>query len=464
MEYVSNIDLNFHYGVYNIIDCGIRTGKTYWAVNNLKKFSRDGTLNRILFLVDTNSLKQSILEEYKDTCCEATEFWSHHSSWGENENKIGIMCYQKFGNLLLKNNKDFLKEIDCICWDECDSIFDFAATAFAKAKKDDFARKEATPEEILAVIQKYSSKKEYMPLILLGEWERIINEARIMCIGLSATPERAKTYYLSLTSNANVGKLQSVYRLGGNIYFYNLKEHLMKLKPEPGKGYWCYSPWIEENKNTVNLANSLGFNAIELHSMSNEEFPMTAEQKRVANIILTTGMIPIEYNFVVVNKAFERGFNIRDSRFNQLIINSTNLVAREQAARMVHPYQRALKVKYPVIPEEYLRVWLPLSKCRELAKELAVPVSDPRNKGKIMTWNALKEELGKFGYSYKTEKKKIDGKVQVMYYIDGNWIDKETIDEDFMSLVKAKECLTFFENCDIIEESKRGENFMFKVK
>ena len=47
------------------------------------------------------------------------------------------------------------------------------------------------------------------------------------------------------------------------------------------------------------------------------------------------------------------------------------------------------------------------------------------------------------------------------FYIDGEWIDKETVDENFMSLVKAKECLTFFENCDIIEESKRGENFMF---
>lgn len=34
--------LNFSRGTYNIIDCGIRTGKTYWAVNNLKQFTRDG--------------------------------------------------------------------------------------------------------------------------------------------------------------------------------------------------------------------------------------------------------------------------------------------------------------------------------------------------------------------------------------------------------------------------------------
>jgi hypothetical protein len=39
-----------------------------------------------------------------------------------------------------------------------------------------------------------------MPLIMLGEWERIIEMGEIMCIGLSASPERAYTYYKSLVS------------------------------------------------------------------------------------------------------------------------------------------------------------------------------------------------------------------------------------------------------------------------
>ena len=117
MELVSNIKLNFQYGTYNIIDCGIRTGKTYWAIHNLHNFSRDGKLNRILFLVDTESLKNSIINEYGDSCCEAEDFWCTQSSWGENQNKIGVMCYQKLGNLFIKNKTSFLKEIDCICSD-----------------------------------------------------------------------------------------------------------------------------------------------------------------------------------------------------------------------------------------------------------------------------------------------------------------------------------------------------------
>jgi len=53
---------------------------------------------------------------------------------------------------VLRDETSFLDNIDVICWDECDSIFDFAASAFAKARKTDFSRAESTNEEILALI------------------------------------------------------------------------------------------------------------------------------------------------------------------------------------------------------------------------------------------------------------------------------------------------------------------------
>ena len=435
---VSDLQLAFRLGMYNIIDCGIRTGKTYWAVNNLKQFSRDGRLDRVLFLVDTNSLKESILAEYGDSCCEADTWWDARSTWGEHQDKIGIMCYQALGMRALHNDLSFLQEIDCICWDECDSIFDFAAQAFAKARKTDFAREDTTNEEILAVIQKYSSKKDYMPLVLLGEWERIVNEARVMCIGLSATPERAKIYYHSLISSANVGKLQVSYRQAEDVFFYNLREHISKLTPEPGRGYWCYSPWIQENRNIVNLANSLGFNAIELHSSKNADYPLSEEQTRVSNIIITTGMVPIEYDFVIVNKAFERGYNIRDQRFNQIIVNSIDKAEREQACRMTYPYTRALKTFAPPIPDEFLEKWIPVEQCRTLAEIMAVPETDKNHSGKKMTWNRLKDYLPVMGYFVETKKKRINGKLQQCYFIKGEWKDAEIEDGNFMALVSAK--------------------------
>ena len=438
--------LFFRRGVYNIIDCGIRTGKTYWAVNNLQEYTRDGGLNRVLYLVDTNALKDSILESYSDTCADADMFWESRQVWGENINKIGVMCYQRFGIEIMKGQASFLNEIDVICWDECDSIFDFAAQAFAKARKTDYARtyddhdQEISNAEILAVIQKYSSKKEYMPLVLLGAWENIINKGKILCIGLSASPERARAYYQSLISASNQGKLEAGYRMAADVYFTNILDHIRELLPEPGHGYWCYSPFIEPNRGIVEAARARGFSAIEIHSPNNTDKPMTPEQMRVYNIIVTTGMVPMEYDFVVVNKALARGINIVDQRFDTVIIDSYDAADRIQAARQTFEYQRHLKVFASAIPASYLNRWLTIPECRQLAEEMSVPSLDRNNKNnsKTMSWNALKDCLPAIGYTVEQKRKTINGKQQQACYITGSWHDVEVQNNDFLALVAAK--------------------------
>ena len=100
-------------------------------------------------------MKNSLIAEYGDHCCDADIMWQRpDDAWDSEEcNKIGIMCYQGLGMKVIKDEIDFLNSIDVICWDECDSIFDFAATAFARARKTDFSRKDSTNGEILALIQ-----------------------------------------------------------------------------------------------------------------------------------------------------------------------------------------------------------------------------------------------------------------------------------------------------------------------
>lgn len=430
--------LYFQYGYYNIIDCGIRTGKTYWAVNNLKNFSRDGRLNRILFLVDTTALKDQIIQEY-DNCIDADMFWENQNVWSEQIDKIGIMCYQRLGMRAMKDDLAFLDNIDVICWDECDSIFNFATQAFARARQTDFARQEVTNSEVLAIIQQYSTRKEYMPLVLLGAWERIIQEARIMCIGLSASPERAQMYYRSLVSASNQGKLEAGYRIAEDIYFYDLTEHIKQLRPRVGHGYWCYSPRIETNRSIVNLANSLGFKAIELHSPNNTDKPMTEEQMRAYNCIIATGMVPMEYDFVVVNAALQRGINIIDKRFDNLIVNSIDAAERIQAARQTFEYTRHLKVFAPEVPEQWKDRWLTMAECRSLAEEMNVPeLSDTTRHARAMTWNRLKECLPFIGYTIEGKRKRIDNKLQQCYKITGEWHDAEIQDNAFLALAEAK--------------------------
>lgn len=430
--------LKFQKGFYNIIDCGIRTGKTYWAVNNLKQFSRDGQLNRILFLVDTTALKDQIIKDYDD-CADVDTFWENPNLWGEQVNKIGVMCYQALGIRAIRGELGFLDDIDVICWDECDSIFNFATQAFTRARKTDFARKEVSNAEVLSIIQQYSSKKEYMPLVLLGAWERIIIESRIMCIGLSASPERAQAYYKSLISASNQGKLEAGYRIAADIYYYDLAEHIRQLQPTPGHGYWCYSPYIEGNKGAVAIANERGFKAIELHSPNNKEKPMTEEQMQVYNCIVATGMVPPEYDFVVVNAALQRGININDRRFDSVIINSIDAAERIQAARQTFEYTRHLKVFAPEVPASFKDKWLTVSECRELAELMAVPeMRDDGNRvSRIMTWNRLKDCLPYIGYTVQDKRKRINGKMQQCYFISGNWHDAEIENNQFLELAAA---------------------------
>ena len=432
--------LIFRRGDYNILDCGVRTGKTYWAANNLTQFTRDGNCGRVLFLTDTSALKEQIIKEYEN-CVDADEFWEHKQVWGEHYNKIGVMCYQSLGMRAVKNQLDFLKDIDVICWDECDSIFDFATQAFVKARKTDFARQDVSNAEVLSVIQQFSTKKEYMPLVLLGMWERLIEDGRIMCIGLSASPERAYQYYKSLINASYQGKLEVTYRLANDIYFCNIIEHVNQLTPELNKGYWCFSPFIEPNQRLVEAACARGFNAIELHSPNNTDKPMTKEQLRVYNSIVATGMVPPEYDFVIVNKALARGITIVDQRFNHLIVDSINQVDRIQAARQTFEYTRHLKVFAPEIPVEYLNKWISVDTCRELAEYMAVPDLDKNNKNssRIMTWNRLKEYLPIIGYTVENKRKRLNGKLQQCYYITGEWHDVEMTDNQFLQLVAAKE-------------------------
>lgn len=431
--------LNFRRGDYNILDCGVRTGKTYWAVNNLQQFTRDGQLNRILFLVDTTALKDSIIEQYNNNCTNADMFWESPSSWGESINKIGVMCYQGLGAKVLKGDLDFLDNIDVICWDECDSVFDFATQAFVRARKTDFARRNVSNMEVLSVIQSFSTKKEYIPLIILGEWQRLIEDGRVMCIGLSASPERAYAYYKSLVSASYQGKLEVGYRIANDIYFTNIIQHVNELQPELNKGYWCFSPLIEPNQRLVEAARARGFNAIELHSPNNTDKPMTPEQMRVYNMIVATGMVPPEYDFVIVNKALARGITIVDQRFNHLIVDSVNQVDRIQAARQTFQYQRHLKVFAPEIPAEFLNGWLTVERCRQLAEYMSVPEMDKvNNNARTMTWNKLKEYLPAIGYKVEGKKKRVDGKLTQCYYITGEWHDVEVVDNDFLQLVDAQ--------------------------
>jgi len=90
-EYVINNE-------YPIITAGTGSGKTYFAVNKLKEeFEKytDKSLDFILLLVPTNSIKRQTINDY-DICEELdiTEFLERD----EADNKIRVACFSVVAN------------------------------------------------------------------------------------------------------------------------------------------------------------------------------------------------------------------------------------------------------------------------------------------------------------------------------------------------------------------------------
>ena len=187
----------------------------------------------------------------------------------------------------------------------------------------------------------------------------------------------------------------------------------------------------------ISLVNSLGFKAIESHSLNNRDHPMTQEQIVARDVILSTGMVPSQYDFVIVNKSLERGFNLNDERFGEVIVDSYDANVRNQVPRNTFPYRLHLKTYAPAIPESYLNRWLIMDECRELAELMAVSDLDSRN-SRIMTWNKLKDFLPAIGYLVEGKRKRINGKPQQCYFITGEWKDAEIEDGNFLALAAAK--------------------------
>ena len=92
-------------------------------INHLSERTYSNIINRSI------ALKNSILASCPDHCCDADQMWQRpEGTWSaEDTNKIGIMCYQTLGMQVLRDDVKYLTSIDVICWDECDSIFDFAS-------------------------------------------------------------------------------------------------------------------------------------------------------------------------------------------------------------------------------------------------------------------------------------------------------------------------------------------------
>lgn len=406
----------FELGKFNVITAPVRCGKTFWAMNNLDKYARGRKY--VLYITDTSVGRQAALS-FEDKTIEIDEAWVRErlgrpQIGGPTEDCIRVATYQKLAAMCRRSTDalEFLDDVDVVCWDECDSIFDFAISEIDEIKKE---FKRVPIAEALSMVQKASCQKKYSAIIFLGEIRKVIEKKKTIVVGVSATPERASSYYQSLTSVTYDGGIELKQRARGTSFFTDIMK-LIDILPKDGY-YYCYGPSVRENQAICKYANSLGFVAEELHSQNNP-IGETEAQAKIRKSILDGLGVPDPYNFLIINKAMGRGYSLSDPRFNTCIQNTTIYADQQQSVRSPFPVYIYQKTMAPQIPEEYLNKEIPVCQWREIVKAAKLK----NDKGELFTWNSLRKILENYGYTVKQRRKAIgDGKHEIYYTISGTF-------------------------------------------
>ncbi|MBY6935490.1 hypothetical protein FDB44_08555 [Clostridium botulinum] len=243
--------------------------------------------------------------------------------------------------------------------------------------------------------------------------ENIMARAKqgVQVVGFTATHERIKREMNGLLPNDD-SKVTNVFNGSWNVINLSNRTDIKRLREnfvsafnditqinywfartnlfKYGKKCLIYTDRVTTAKEIEAYLNETfrNINAIALWSTNNKDNPMNKEQFRVRESILTTGIIPEEYNVLIINGAYETGINVLDEDIEIVIINNSSvdtiIQARSRVRKdielLMYRVPRAVQSDHPVItvPTEYLDRKLTTSEKNELIKLLDLRDSNKR--------------------------------------------------------------------------------------
>mgnify|MGYP004511536553 FL=1 len=346
---VEQYNKKFDKDVLNILNSHAGSGKTSYIFNNFLKnthryvkgmranTSYNLNLDKVMYICDTNMLKQSILQDKglegkvkilaKGEIKKACKSGSSLKEYLKNGHcgKVLVITYSTLG-LLLENEvcRDIiLNHYNCIIMDEIHKLFTYA--------------------------NRYG-----------GEYETIINNIPgmlrakdLLTIGVTATPENIYyrlevccIRYTNLFNNAELSNIKK-YTDGlireTNCIMNDLKLLALRKKALKNKKIFIYSDTKKMMEKYKVFLESNGFNAEWLCSINNKiendngemEVAMNENQLKIREGLLDNGLLPDNLDVLIVNSAYDTGWNLRDKRVKIAIIDSTDSVIQVQARNRV---------------------------------------------------------------------------------------------------------------------------------
>ena len=376
----------------NIIKAPTGCGKTYFALNTIGSLC-ENAYHQALYLIDTINGREQIIRRYKNVSSvdwQWIKVVSEGGIWFEEDNRIAIMSYHKFG-MIVANDLDFYNRFDYIICDEIHSLIHYRA---------------------------FDKKPNSCVIALSGLKKAVLND-RTTVIALTATPNAIiENFFYDYNDEISDGwyvvpidqsdlrhyepkKVES---------FTNLKEVLrVQSREQTGIVFMEHvKPMIEFEA----FAKELGFSPISLWSTANTDHKMSEEQIKARESVVKDSAIPSQYNLLIINKSSETSIKI-ESHVDYMIINNSSWDTQVQVKGRVSNdletlYLPAEDNMVIVVPERFLNKLLNTAQKEELCE--ALNIRRKGNEGYYYKWRTISERLRRANSGYRVIQERIDSK------------------------------------------------------
>lgn len=360
------------------------SGKTHYILNDLCKDKK------ALYLCDNSNLTSQTLKEHRthrlDEAVRGVSF---------GDDGVTVMTYMKFAVSLFNREID-IDEFEVVICDEVHNLIDYQGMDDNKylflAINELFREHEtkiyyftATPFNVDKFFEKHPNVGlKIEPLDFTN------NKEIMQYVALSV---------VDFTSYKQVPTILNRNRLAIDKYGYKTLVYTRNI-----------STMIEIERDL----SCNDYTTICIWSEHNEEYPMSEEQLRVKNHLLSTGELLAPYDVLIINRATETGVNITDERMMYCVINTTNVTEQIQArGRIRHDIiELRLKKKHTNVYNNIkLGVqWLDTYLTKVDKDALVEELNMFDNFNRPMKWNAIKNLLIKQGYRIYDKSVRIEGK------------------------------------------------------
>lgn len=361
--FLYNLMKNETFGMRNLIIAPTGSGKTYFIV---KKLLADKS-KKILYLCDNSNLRESVTKDIEDLC------------------NVNVMCYKTFAKET-RYLRGFKEDYDMIICDEVHNLFSY---------------QDMGNDGDLAVL-------EY----------KLFFENAVQTFYFTATPY---IYEKKLEENPEIAENMNVYDYRNDVKIKrytqvntekyentnDIKSIMNAIKPcmeEYGYKTLIYTNTIDSMNKIADDVNELGtFKPICLWSRNNQKIEMNEEQLSVLNEIIDTGIVPGDYNVVIINRAMETGVNIRDDKMQYCIVNTRKITEQVQArGRIRHDIVCLYKLAKEKVVEYNLDKFVGIPLTANERKKIVTELGIVDDRGRLVGGCKFKEIAEKSGYKITT--------------------------------------------------------------